>query len=935
MMSSPFSVDSIAIANLRSRRKQYRLLITGIVLAIYFVATTLLFAATMFASLKEQHYQLVGKQDAIIFNCQDAPLEELLENGVFSEYGTAEIVGYVLPDGQDKASGFSIARFDETAVKLAGKEAVEGRLPNKAGEIALERSTLARLRSEAGVGDTITLTLLIPDGTDFLDSPIQKTFTLVGILSDKLAYLNQYGFSTPAYHDYPAGVLSADEPIAPGGKEIVNCYGYFAQSALTSYEQLKSFCEKKGIINDYGWVNTEITRYPFFDSSNIDKDNIIFTSAFFMIIALILMCAACLGIVNSFTASLESRKRQIGLLRAVGATKKQIRQIFGRETLLLAVFSIPPGLLLACLTVWAITKLLGPDYIFHLNALIMVGVAAAGVLCVLLAASIPLRRAAKIPPMQAIQDVELSRRMKKSTVKSERFFKVSRHIAHRNLTLYKNKQLMFTAVLVVSIMLLSLLVFAATPLLKEADADYGSDYRIFQRRGSPRGWFVEHEFHKPGITEQDKADVAALPTVKTAIGAKVLTVKILTNQITPYMAGISFKNYGNLPLEIIEETAPELLTDIPESLRQDYQRQEDSIYEQSKTKYGYTQDYLTVDCCGTDAELVEKLSPFVSEGRIDTDKLSSGEEILLIAPAEYGIYIHQENDEYILTDTDYVLDENKTYAAVFQNNTFHAGDLLTISLLYSDELEQYDEEGNPKLPDEVVRIDKTVTIGAILEITAGEKNLYEYFSSSFYPEVGAIITTTTGLDALGFDRPYDTLSITLTESPDPAMEEYLDTKLAQIAARTAGVDLISYVALTKENRKLVYGLLIASGALIILFFAICASMVNNTLSARILASKREIGTIRAVGASEREILHSYLWQLVYMFSWGTIIGLAAELAVCSWLLAKEQIPAGITALPIWQPLLFVALLFVICFLNVRSKVGAIFRGSIVENIREL
>ena len=135
--------------------------------------------------------------------------------------------------------------------------------------------------------------------------------------------------------------------------------------------------------------------------------------------------------------------------------------------MLLAVFSIPPGLLLACLTVWAITKLLGPDYIFHLNALIMVGVAAAGVLCVLLAASIPLRRAAKIPPMQAIQDVELSRRMKKSTVKSERFFKVSRHIAHRNLTLYKNKQLMFTAVLVVSIMLLSLLVFAATPLLRK------------------------------------------------------------------------------------------------------------------------------------------------------------------------------------------------------------------------------------------------------------------------------------------------------------------------------------------------------------------------------------------------------------------------------------------------------------------------------------
>ncbi|MEG3068901.1 MAG: ABC transporter permease [Syntrophaceticus schinkii] len=197
MMHLSFSVNSIAIANLRNRRREYRLLISGIVLAIYFVAATLLFAATMFTSLKEQHYQRVGKQDAIIFNCQDAPLEELLESGVLSEYGTAEIVGYVLPDGQNKANGFSIARFDETALTLAGKEALEGRLPNKAGEIALERSTLARLRTNASVGDTITLTLLIPDGTDFMGSPVQKTFTIVGIVADKLGYLNQWALCAP------------------------------------------------------------------------------------------------------------------------------------------------------------------------------------------------------------------------------------------------------------------------------------------------------------------------------------------------------------------------------------------------------------------------------------------------------------------------------------------------------------------------------------------------------------------------------------------------------------------------------------------------------------------------------------------------------------------------------------------------------------------
>ncbi|MEG3068902.1 MAG: hypothetical protein RQM95_12075 [Syntrophaceticus schinkii] len=54
-----------------------------------------------------------------------------------------------------------------------------------------------------------------------------------------------------------------DEPIAAGGKEIVNCYGRYAQSTHTSFEQLKSFCEKYGIIDDnFGWAAVEIHALP-------------------------------------------------------------------------------------------------------------------------------------------------------------------------------------------------------------------------------------------------------------------------------------------------------------------------------------------------------------------------------------------------------------------------------------------------------------------------------------------------------------------------------------------------------------------------------------------------------------------------------------------------------------------------------------------------
>lgn len=929
-MLSNFSINSIALGNIRGRHRQYALLIAGIVLAVYFAATALLFASTMSTSLRERHYHRLGEQDAIVFDCKDAPLEELIVSGVFSEYGTAEILGYVLPDGQNKANGFSIAIFDDTALTLARKDTLEGRLPEKAGEIALERSTLARLRTDAGLGDTVTLTLMIPDGTGFMDSPVQKSYTLVGVLTDKLIYLENLALTVPAYHDYPAGLLSAEEQIAAGGRTVVNCYGRYAQGADASYERLAAFCEENGIISDYGWAKIVSTPYRFFNRNyNAGDSTIVATSVFFMVIAVVLVLAACLGIVNAFSASLESRKRQIGLLRAVGATKKQIRDIFGRETLLLSVFSIPPGLALACLTAWGITAAMGDSYIFRPNAPVIAAVAAAGVLCVMLAAAIPLRKAAIIPPMQAIREVELSRKLRKSKVKSKRVFDVPRLIAYRNCTLYKNKQISITAMLAVSIVLLSLVAFAATPLISEATQDYGADY-VLIKQGRMLDWLMEYELGKPGITEQDRADATALATVKAVTGEKILSVKILTDQITPYILGERSWRFDYLSPE--PQRAD--LADHPES-------RQHNDYIVSKAKYGYAQDYLTVDCCGIDAEVVEKLSLFVSAGRINIDKLSSGEEIFVVAPAEYGIYEKTDGKE-TWYHTDFVLDNGTTYSSVYQNDMFQAGDTITVSLLYSDDPiqhpdgpQQYNDDGSRKLPEDAVRIDRTVTIGAILEPEAGGKYLGSYFSSYFYPEVGNIITTMTGLSALGFDLPYYMLAITLSGSPDAAMEEYLEGNLAQIAARTSGVELRSNVAMARENREMVYGLLIAAGAVLILFFAICASMVNNALSARIRASKREIGTIRAVGASEREIARSYLWQLTSMFAWGTATGMGAQLALCGWLLTREYIAAGAASLPVWQPLLFVALLFGMCYLNVRSKVGGIFRGSVVENIREL
>lgn len=926
-MEARFSLTSIALGNLRRRRGRYLLLIAGVVLAIYFVATALLFADTMFVSLRERHYNRRGEQDAIIFNCGEAPLEELIDRGIFSRYGTAEILGYVLPDGQNMDGGFSIARFDEAALSLARQEPLEGRLPEKAGEIALEQSALARLRSSAVIGDRITLTLLIPDGDGFMEAPLQKRYTLVGILADKFVYLNRWNQASPAYHDYPAGVLSMDEQIEPGGRPVINCYGRYAGNAAAALEGLREFCLENNLFTGSGWPNLEQTRYRLFDTGEGADEDIMITSTFLAIIALVLVGAACLGIVNAFSADLEARRRQIGLLRAVGATQKQIRAIFGREVILIALCSIPTGLALAALTVRGITTLLGDSYIFRPNLFIILAIAAAGVICARLAAAIPLRKAGRIPPMQAIRNVELTRRLKRSRVQSRPLFDVPRHLARRNMTLYQSRQAGITAMLAVSIVLFSLAVFGARPILSESGWDYGWDY-VLGKQTMMADWLMEYELHRPGITEQDKADAAALAGVKTAIGEKICRVKILAEKITPYILNSIFSNFDYLSPEPRHD-------DHPDAKRRHLQQHQD--YLASKAKYGYTQDYLTVNCCGIDAAVIESLHPFVSTGRINIDKLNSGEEILLVAPAEYGLVKEKLVDGSTRSQIHYTLDPNTAYDAVYQNDMFRAGDTITVSLLYCDNPEEYEynEDGSRRLPDNVVRIDRTVTIGATLEVQAGKKFLRDYFPGFFFGDTGDILTTIAGLNSLGFNPPYTTLAIALSESPDPAMEEYLEKNLGGIASRTAGVELTSYVAMARESRQIAYGLLIAAGAILLLFFAICASMINNALSARIRAGRREIGTLRAVGASEQVIARSYLWQLLSTFAWGTLVGLAVELALCGWLLKKEHVAADAATLPLWEPLLFVALLFGICYLNVRFKVGAILRDSIVENIREL
>ena len=113
---------------------------------------------------------------------------------------------------------------------------------------------------------------------------------------------------------------------------------------------------------------------------------------------------ALFGIVNTLALSIFERTREIGLLRAVGMARRQVRAMVRWEAMLIAVFGAILGIAVGGLFGWAMVSALGPQGIDRLaipagqliGYVIFAGVAG------VIAALGPARRAAKLNVLEAI-----------------------------------------------------------------------------------------------------------------------------------------------------------------------------------------------------------------------------------------------------------------------------------------------------------------------------------------------------------------------------------------------------------------------------------------------------------------------------------------------------------------------------------------------------
>jgi putative ABC transport system permease protein len=217
--------------------------------------------------------------------------------------------------------------------------------------------------------------------------------------------------TTPAGTRLDLTVKGIFDPPA-GGSPFGNVT-FSSQTFDENYDQpqnLYSFVEMDGGVTDANTAALETsledfpnakaqTREEFKDNQVAFLNNIL--NILYVLLALSVV-VSLFGIVNTLVLTVFERTRELGMLRAIGMTRRQVRRMIRYESVITAligaVLGIVLGIVLAGLLVWRVDFI---DFAVPVGQVIVFAIAA--VIVGIIAAIFPARRAARLNPLQALQ----------------------------------------------------------------------------------------------------------------------------------------------------------------------------------------------------------------------------------------------------------------------------------------------------------------------------------------------------------------------------------------------------------------------------------------------------------------------------------------------------------------------------------------------------
>lgn len=435
------SYKQLSSKYLKGNMKRTILTLIGIILSVALISTVGLFMKGSQLSQIENIKKVNGFSFHLgISNYDEALLNKIKYNPQIASYGLMSQGGIVPVGNGDVSVQKNFA--DHSALAFLTYSLADGRLPANEHEAAVDSWTLPFLKKGLQIGDSFEL-----DG---------QTYQLVGLL-DNRAYTQKVkvGRFLTYKHDFAIGEgrILAEINEKADFREVI--------------DEIKSLTKDENLV-----INEEMIRVlkPGSNQSIL---------AVLVIVISIVVIATVVVIYNAFQISVVERMKQFGLLRSIGATRKQIRQIVMREAAVLAVIAIPVGLVCSIVAVAALQSIFsiiledgaGVSF-FHIDWWILFISSIITLTAVLASSYYPAFFAGRISPLLAISSrlsikKEAIKKHKNNVVKKPFSFPMS--MALKNVKRNKNRY----TITILSIIISSVLFITFSSMM---DIAFASNY---------------------------------------------------------------------------------------------------------------------------------------------------------------------------------------------------------------------------------------------------------------------------------------------------------------------------------------------------------------------------------------------------------------------------------------------------------------------------
>ena len=518
-------LNKLTINNLKLNKKRTAVTIVGIILSVALLTAVASIYESGIKSLTNLVIRESGNYHVEYVNVPTNELDTFKNNRYIEEISITQDVGYANIQSENKYKPYVfIKKFNKEALKNLSINLVEGKLPENESEIIISTHLKTNGRNFLKVGDTITLN--VGQRVDSKGSVLNQhdsykvksteeqekiidttsvTYKVVGIIerpSDDIENFSAPGYTFITYFDDSKLMENFDVYVRYTKEGTKNWTTVTANILGVDSElfKLSTYIDKNLNEETLNKINVEMQKAKYKIISNrsligLETDpnsasGINGLKTVFYIVLGIIVFTSVFCIKNSFDISITEKIKQYGMLRSIGATKKQIKRNVLFEATILGAIGIPLGLLFGCFASFILiivsNYFLADGYVIKLvlsiSPISILVAVLLGIVTIYFSAFKSAKRASKVSPISSIRNsanIKIDSKKIKSPKIISKIFGIGGEISYKNLKRNKKKYRTTVISLIVSVLVFIALSSFMSMTFDEADRELKTyDYNI-------------------------------------------------------------------------------------------------------------------------------------------------------------------------------------------------------------------------------------------------------------------------------------------------------------------------------------------------------------------------------------------------------------------------------------------------------------------------